>query len=807
MNENRTERLTKKQKEANNFAWYKKKIDELDSSFEYFSLGNAEEEYNRMKINYNLFNNIIDPKDFEHVTKPFGQDYEGKLPAKLVNKDICSGPIKVVLGMEMKRAFPYSVLATNSEATTRKEQEHFDRVKQYVEEQIMGPIKAEQERAILEQTQGQQINEQQKQELQQKMEQEMQAQTPEQIKKYMELKHQDPAEVLGTELLNYSILNLDVKRKLNLALKHGLLAAKSVVYVGIFNGEPVLWNVDNLRYNSSNTPGTEFGEDEDWCTAEYFFSPNKVVQLFGSEMSNTQIDSLYDNNTNTSFLHDNVEKWLADNNSPNKYKQEENTKTVRVLHGVWKGLREVNFLKYLDENEEEQTLVVDENYKINKDQGDIEMTTEWLLECYETWKIGKDIYLRMQPVQGQFKDLDNLNYCKLPYYSVKYDATNSVATSLMDRLKPYQYAYNIICYRLENLIATDKGKKVLMNVNSIPSSAGMDITKWQYFMESSPYMWYEPNEEGSGYQDANTIAKVIDLSLASDINKYMEIAEAIRLQAGRSVGIPDSVLGQIGANEAVSNTSKSMEQSSHILEPYFNTHAVFKKNVLLGLLEATKVAYTGSKKKKLTYVLDDMSKRLLDIDLGLLDSSTLGLFISDSTKAEETKETIKQLAHASLQNQKIELSDLLSVLRQESIADAEAVLKVAENKRKESEQQSQQSQQEHEKELEAKKAEEKQKDRDHEIRLAVTKEEEKRKTVEIQASLMGASFNPETDRDNDGINDYIELAKNGLDAEIKRGKLDLERDALEHKKQESFGKLQNESLKIDAMKQKNNIKK
>lgn len=116
-----------------------------------------------------------------------------------------------------------------------------------------------------------------------------------------------------------------------------------------------------------------------------------------------------------------------------------------------------------------------------------------------------------------------------------------------------------------------------MNINAIPDSMGIDIKKWQYFMESTPYMWYNPNEEGSGYQDANTIAKVIDLSLVSDINKYMEIAEHIRQQAGRSVGITDQVEGRIESSEEVGNTRQSIIQSSHILEWYFDIHNKFKK--------------------------------------------------------------------------------------------------------------------------------------------------------------------------------------------------------------------------------------
>ena len=79
-----------------------------------------------MKINYDLFNNKLNLKDFESVCYPMGKEV-GKLPVDLTNKDIVSGKIKALLGMEMRRPFSWTILAVNEEATTRKEEEEFGR--------------------------------------------------------------------------------------------------------------------------------------------------------------------------------------------------------------------------------------------------------------------------------------------------------------------------------------------------------------------------------------------------------------------------------------------------------------------------------------------------------------------------------------------------------------------------------------------------------------------------------------------------------------------------------------------------------
>lgn len=796
-----TERISTSEKNAKDKQWYKDRTDRLDNEHTGINYGyGGVSEFKRMKVNFDLFNNKLDLADFEYVCKPFGAE-AGELPAKMINRDISSGKIKSILGMEMKRPFSWNVVATNPEATTRKEQEEFGRIKEYVINEVLKPIRQELELKKQQEIQGKELTPEQQQEILQQIEQEMQSSTPDHVKKYMQREHQDPVEVMSQQLLEYLIQKCDLKRKFNDAFKYGLLSAKGLMYVGILNGEPEVWNVNSMRFTCEKSPDLKFVEDAESAICEYRMSPTEIIKYFGDQLSNLEKDKVFQNYDQTSD--EKVYNWLDSDSDQLDVNQ---NSSIRVLHCVWKSLRKIGFLTYIDENNEEQELIVDEKYQLNKQAGDVRVEWEWIPEVYETWKIMSDIYVNMRPIPGQFKDLDNLYHCKLPYYGVIYDNMNSQETSLMDRLKVYQYYYNIVMYKLELLLASDKGKKVLMNINMIPDSAGINIKQWQYFMESTPYMWYDPNEEGKNYADANTVAKVIDLSLVSDIQKYIEIAEYLRQQAGRSVGITDAVEGQIGAYEGVGNTRQALTQSSHILEPYFDMHNHLKRNVLQALIETAKIAYTNNPKKKLTYVLDDMSVRILTLDIGLLDNSTVGVFISNSAKAEEAKDLVRQLTHAALQNQKVELSDVMSVIRQEGVVEAEETLKVAEQKRKEYEQSMQQQQiQSQEKQQERLLQREREK-HEEEKELIILKEEERRKTEIIKSSLVGASFNPDADSDGDGENDFIEIAKHGLDAEIKKQKNQLDREKFEHQKQSDKEKLSIEKQKLKLQENKNNSK-
>lgn len=805
----RDQRLSRAAKEANDFQWYKNKIDLLDKGSIRTTYGfGGISEYHRMKVNYDLFNNIIDLRDFEYVCKPFGGGEEGfELPAKMVNRDILSNKIKVILGMEMRRPFDYKVLAINPEATTRKEQEQFGRIKDYVVSSIMTPIRQQIEIQQQQQLQGRNLTLEERQRIQEEVEQQLKAMTPPEVKSYMEREHQDPAEVMSHQLLQYLTIRRDLPSKFNLGAKHAAISAKEFYWVGEVNGEPDVRVCNPLRCNYNVGPETEYVENGEWFTYEYRMSPSDTVAFFADELDESEIDSIYKDYSN--YTHNLFERDLFSWSNKGALSQDDylGNNTVRVLHAVWKSLREVKFLTYEDENGEIQEMIVDETYKLNPALGDISITSEWIPECYETYKIGSSIYKKMRPVPGQFKDMDNLYECPLPYKGAVYDATNSQPTSMMDRGKVWQYYLDIVYYRLEMMMASDKGKKVLMNINAVPDSAGIDIEKFQYYMESSPFAWYNPNEEGVGYQDVNTLAKVIDLSLASDMMKYLELAERIKQECGEAMGVTRQMEAQLEQRDAVANTRQALVQNSYILEPFFNLHNRVKKNVLTALLETAKVCYSTKKPQKLYYALDDMSIQELDMDPGLLDNSTLSLFVNDTSKAQEIKDTITQLAHAALQNQQVKLSDILSIIKEDSITVAEDKLKTSEREAQEVQQQLQQQQLDAQKQMQEAQAEFEREKWEHEKELVVLKEEERRQTEIIKGALTGMSFNPDSDSDGDGENDFFEIAKHGLEAEIKRDKNALDREKFEHQKIVDKAKLQIDKKKVEIASKKSNSPK
>ena len=795
---NNTQRLTRAQKEANDKKWFKDQLKSLNkisfstgSMFGLTNLGRGISDYRRMKVNYDLFNNVINKADFEHVCYPFGKE-AGELPADFTNKDIISGKIKALLGMEMRRPFSWKVVATNTEATTRKEEEEFSKLKDFVVNSIITPIKQKIELEQAQALKGQELTTEEKQRIEQEVAQKLKTMTPQEVKRYMAREHQDPAEVLAHQLLQYLIQKENIRMKFNKGWKHGLIAGKEIFWVGIVNGEPILKVVNPLNFDYDKSSEKDFIEDGDWACYEMSMTPSEIAKYFGSELTNVELDELYESYNNTNSLPDAAFTFREDGVSVNL--------GIRVIHAEWKALKPFKFIYGIDpETGEPYEDIVDESYKMNIEAGDYKEETVWIPTKYEGYQIGNDKFAMLREVPGQHKDLTNLYECKLSYIGSTYDNLNSSTTSLVDRMKYYQYFFNILWYRIELLIGSDDGKSLLLNANLIPKSSGMDFEKWMYYFKVNKLGLLDPTEEGNkGNQNIGEAAKEIDMSLVSDIQKYMQLAEYIERRCGESVGITKQIEGQIGTEEAVRNTQQALVQSANILEPYFDMHNLIKRNVLQALIETAKVAYSELQPKSLSYVLDDMSVAMLTPDYELLENSTYGLFVSNSMKADETLQTMQQLSHAALQNQQVELSDVLMIMNSESTQEAEELLKVAEQNRAEREQAMQQQQmQSQEQQAEAQRNWEREKmDKEHEYRMA---EIDLKGEKDIQKQvILSMGFNENKDLDKDGMPDVLEVAKFDLDANIKQRKQDLDEKKLEQQKKEHEDKKALEEKKIKA---------
>ena len=758
-------RLTRAQKERNDKQWYKDSFEYIFSRRSFLDYGGSYDgmgsRQKKIKVNFDLFNGQLDKDDFISVIRPFGVKRKSvdKLPDNFRNMDILSMKINSVLGIEMNRPFIFRVSAVNPEVTNDKMEREIGMYKDYVVENIMAPIRQQvMEQAI--QSSGGEVDDEARAQIQQQINAEIEERTPEKVRNYMQRDHRESIEVMMQHLMNYIKMSKNTEEHLHIGCKHAMICGEEVYYIGERNGDLFFSEVHPRYFYPDIDVNKDFIEDGEWCSCDWYLSPSDVVSMFGDELSGKEIDDMYSGITvgvGESELAIVNRMW---NQGGIGYVNENNGR-VKVVHCVWKGLRNVKRISFTDEEGNISQAVVDETYKVNEDVGEVLLENLWIPEVYECYKIiGIDKYVRMRPIPGQDKLSGDLYSSKLPYYGCIYREGKNKSLSLLDRGKEYQYYYNVIMYRIQLLMSSDKGKKIMIDKKVIPENDFMDVEKFMHFVHASSVLFVD----GVGGQDTSTMpTQLLDLGQSGDISRYQQIAEYINQQCMSSMGISPQMLAQLGNREAAANTQAMLRQSANILEPFFIRHNRVKKNIYTALLEASKWVYKGTGKMKLEYVLDDLDMAVFELESDRLENVDFGIFVSEQSDYEVTKDNIMYLAQAGLQNGLLDFKTILELRRTDSELVAKEIIermvdekKEEASKAQEQQMQLQQQQQQFQMEL---------LQRQHQNKLEEIAEKGRWdvKRISTQMLLTGASFNPDTDRNADGTNDYLESAQKGLE--------------------------------------------
>jgi len=625
----------------------------------------------RMLINYELYNGNFNEDDLQHVTNPFKVD-DG-FPATPQDMNIVRPKIDLLLGEESKRPFNIAIIQTNDDIVSDVMSKKSNLLKEYVMSQLNSELTG------------------------QPAEEEL---NPEQIDKYFKEDFKTIGERSALDILRYYREKLNMPNEFVKGFKDGLIAGEEIYYSGIVNGEPVLERINPKNCDFDKNADTEFVEDGDWFLYSTKMAPSAIYDRFYDIMTEQQLDDVL------SLIEDrgrsnknmgskvNTKSIMYKENVSNKFLhgEEYGHNALAVWHAVWRSYKKVGFVTFYDQQSgEESTTMVEEGYK--KSEGE-EIEWDWIVETWEGYRIGGSsmssggdgIYVGIQPVEYQYTSIDNPNSKKLPYSGVMYSDTNSRGKSLVGVMKPLQYMYIVIWYRLELALARDKGKVINMDVTQIPKSMGIDIDRWMHILSSlgvnfiNPYEegWDVPGREGGKPAQFNQMS-ALDLSMSNVIAGYIELMSKIEDMVGEISGVTKQRQGSIEQRELVGNVQRSVIQSSHITEPLFWTHGLAKKNAITIFLNVAKFAIEQYDKKYIHYFTDDLSRNFFEVTDDFLYSD-FDIFATDSSKEHRNLEELRSLIQPAMQNG-ASLLDAANLLTTESISDIKVKLDEIETKR------------------------------------------------------------------------------------------------------------------------------
>ncbi len=421
----------------------------------------------------------------------------------------------------------------------------------------------------------------------------------------------------------------------------------------------------------------------------------------------------------------------------------------------------------MDEAGQPQTEIVDETYKPVGTELNIE--TDWIIEVWEGYRAGDDMYFGIQPVEYQHVSIDNPNSQKLPYCGAVYSATNSKPRSLVSILKPLQYMYIVLWYRLELMIARDKGKIITMDVTQIPKSMGITPEKWLHYLSSvgvnfvNPYEGNPSDPSGTRAAAFNQFGQA-DLTMGNVIAEYIQLMEKVEALAGTISGITEQRQGAVSASELVGNVERSVVQSSHITEPLFWQHNQCKRHVLTMLLNTAKGAWEETGKQKLSYIFDNGERTFLDISPKFYYED-MDVFVSDTSKDLENIQKLQQLIQPAMQNG-ASLLEAAEILTNDNFNIIKQRLKDMQTRQEQMQQQAQQAEAEQAQMLQQMQNEAKEQElmlQEAQMDLQRYQIDQDNQTKIAVAEISAYRGTEEKDADNNGIPDPFELGKQALE--------------------------------------------
>lgn len=767
--------------------------------------GNGRSRSDEMQTYYDLYNSIYNEKDLKYVTNPFKQD-DG-FPATAQDYNIIKPYVDQLLGEETKRPFNFYPQRTSDIAASELQEKAKEMLMDYIQATIASKLSPEQAARYEQALATGEI------------------QTPEAIAKYIQKDYKDIAETEAYHALQF------LKRKLNLTheffkgWKDALIGGEEIYYVGVINGEPYVERVNPMYFDYEHSLDLEFIDDASWCRRKMIMSATEIYDRFYDKMSERQLNELLElidqkpgagNNPEirkTSMDYESIKLHKINSFTDNPFDIDH----ITVYHCCWKSFKKIGFVTLLNpETGEYEEFQVDEDYKVTGTEYSVEW--DWIIEVWEGYRIGDDMYIGIQPIEYQHISADNPNSQKLPYTGVVYNNTNSKPRSLVSMMKPLQYMYIVVWYRLELALSRDKGKVAVMDITQIPKSMNIDVNKWMHYLSAlgvafiNPYDegWDIPGREGGKPSQFNQLSSW-DLTMSNVIAEYIQLMQKIEDMVAKLTGITPQRQGQVAASELVGNTNVAVNMSYHITEPWFWNHNQVKRRVLTMLLNTSKAAWKDSK-RYLSYVLDDATRAFIQLSDNFFYED-MDIFVDDSTKNQQYIDQLKQLLQPAMQNG-ASLLDVAEIITLDNVSMIKNRLEEIEQKRIEQMQQQQQAEQQAQQQI----AEQQNQLKEEELTLEEIKIDlEKYKTdqdnaTKITVAQINAYRGTENmDQDMNGIPDPIEIGKQALeqqkinsDIATKQLELNNKRREIEQKREAENKKIQ---LEKDRMKHETDLQR
>lgn len=368
----------------------------------------------------------------------------------------------------------------------------------------------------------------------------------------------------------------------------------------------------------------------------------------------------------------------------------ENNNLFEVWHVVWRGEAKQGILTYINELGLEATRIVEEDYKLNPEAGDINI--EWVYEpqVYEGYRIGGR-YNSIYPIKARPVAFNRNG--KLPYNGIMEVLPMMGKFSIIKLVTPYQVMRNIFAYHREMVIAKNKMLLLLLPESLIASNTEDKI----YKMAADSVLIIDDSEDTNSLKMQQI--RLLNANMGDYITQLTNLMESTKLEAREMVDMNMQRYGDIAQSAGAVTTQEAITRSSMGMVILVQMFDEFRKADYNRDLDYCKLAYVEGLD---TSYWDELGKRrFISLDVNTFIGSDYSTTVRNDSKELDKIQQLRQWAFSAAQNGDLDMA--LAAISGDNVSQIKAtVQKFMEIKRQHEEQMKQMEQMIKQEEIQAK---------------------------------------------------------------------------------------------------------
>ena len=466
-----------------------------------------------------------------------------------------------------------------------------------------------------------------------------------------------------------------------------------------------------------------------------------------------------------------------------------------VVRAYWASKRKIGKLIYLDEVGNEQTILVDENYKSGTIPTQQSLEWGWINQWYQGIKIGPDIY--------HVKPFNLLNYC--PLIGTTYEVKNTEARSLIDLMKPFQVIYNICMNQMYKLLEKEIGNVAAVNLRRIPrvkdGDGQDDIDIWEMEARERGVMFDDDSPENTKAPVSNqSVARNIDLTRTNEIQARYNLAVQMKNECWELIGMSRQRMGSVSASESATGTNTAITQSYSQTEPLFVAHEYVLGQVYQAIVDAALYIESSKPESTLSYITNEGESAFIQVSGSDLKLRDIKVFPTNRPEDTQMFNELRALAQPAMQNG-ASFYDVATLWSTKSMREIKKFFKDLRDKndamqQKAVEQKDQELQ--NQREIAAAQMQQEQNFKQQDIVNDNYQKQLDRLSKEKIALIAAESKNASTDMDGNGVPDVLEISKLANEQSKYSREYETKLTELQLKAKESSDKLALEREKLQV---------